>query len=400
MPKAVNRLVTDLLSDLLFVNERSGIDNLARESVEPNRTKFVGDVMIDTLYACLYRAVPAQTTFLKIGAKSEFIKAVSESKFGFVTLHRPSNVDDPINLKSILEALVKISSKISLIFPIHPRTRAMIANVQRGEELQGGKIIRIVDRAMITTLAALTLSSGALAAPVETVLYSLTSGSDGANALAGLISDNQGALYDTTEIGGTGNVGTVLKLTPPANGQTAWTETVLYSFKGGSDGATPIAGLIADNSGALYGTTAGGGSGNNGTVFKLTPPAKGQTAWTENVLHSFKGGSGGATPIAGLIADNSGALYGTTAGGGSGNNGTVFKLTPPTKGQTAWTETVLHSFKGGSGGATPIAGLIADNSGALYGTTAGGGSGNNGTVFKLTPPTKGQTAWTETVLHS
>ena len=260
--------------------------------------------------------------------------------------------------------------------------------------------MRIVDRAMITTLAALTLSSGALAAPVETVLYRFTSADDGANALAVLISYHQGALYDTTEIGGTGSVGTVLKLTPPAKGQTAWTESVLYSFKGGSDGATPIAGLIADNSGALYGTTAGGGSGNNGTVFKLTPPAKGQTAWTETVLHSFKGGSGGATPIAGLIADNSGALYGTTAGGGSGNNGTVFKLTPPTKGQTAWTETVLYSFKGGSGGATPIAGLIADNSGALYGTTAGGGSGNNGTVFKLTPPTKGQTAWTETVLYS
>ncbi len=257
--------------------------------------------------------------------------------------------------------------------------------------------MRIVDRAMITTLAALTLSSDALAAPAETVLYSLTSGSDGANALAGLISDNQGALYDTTEIGGTGNVGTVLKLTPSAKGKTAWTETVLYSFKGGSDGATPIARLIAD-SGALYGTTAGGGSGNNGTVFKLTPPTKGQTAWTETVLYSFKGGSDGATPIARLIAD-SGALYGTTAGGGSGNNGTVFKLTPPTKGQTAWTESVLYSFKGGGDGATPIGGLIAD-SGALYGTTAGGGSGNNGTVFKLTPPAKGQTAWTESLLYS
>jgi uncharacterized repeat protein (TIGR03803 family) len=142
-------------------------------------------------------------------------------------------------------------------------------------------------------------------------------------------------------------------LAPPAQGQTAWTETVLYSFKGGSDGATPIAGLIADNQGALYGTTAGGGSGNNGTVFKLMPPAQGQMAWTETALYNFKGGSDGATPIAGLVADNQGALYGTTQQGGSGTNDVVFKLTPPAQGQTAWTETVLHNSTGGNDGANP-----------------------------------------------
>jgi len=101
-----------------------------------------------------------------------------------------------------------------------------------------------------------------------------------------------------------------------------------FSFTGGSDGGAPVAGLIADTSGALYGTTSEGGIGNNGTVFKLTPPAKGQTTWTETVLYRFTG-SDGSGPVAGLIADNLGALFGTTLNGGISNNGTVFKLTPP-----------------------------------------------------------------------
>ena len=148
---------------------------------------------------------------------------------------------------------------------------------------------------------------------------------------------------------------------------------MLYSFQGRPDGVAPLAGLIADKQGALYGTTTGGGTVNNGTVFKLTPPAKGQTVWTETVLYGFKGGSDGGYSDAGLIADNSGTLYGTTNGGGIGNDaGTVFKLTPPAKGQTTWTETVLYRFcslPNGSDGVTPLAGLIADKQGALYGTT-------------------------------
>jgi uncharacterized repeat protein (TIGR03803 family) len=121
-------------------------------------------------------------------------------------------------------------------------------------------------------------------------------------------------------------LGTVFKLTPPAKGQTVWTGTVLYGFKGGSDGTDPYAGLIADKQGALYGTTSLGGSGS-GTVFKLTPLAKGQTVWTETVLYRFKGNSDGSGPSAGLIADKQGALYSTTGGGGTGNGGMVFKLT-------------------------------------------------------------------------
>jgi hypothetical protein len=179
------------------------------------------------------------------------------------------------------------------------------------------------------------------------------------------------------------------------------------------------ASLIADASGALYGTTMWGGGGGGcpprgcGTVFKLTPPSPGGGPWTETVLHSFTNVNGdGALPLAGLIFDASGALYGTTAYGGGTNCacGTVFKLTPPSPGGGPWTETVLHSFIGGSDGSEPLAGLIFDASGALYGTTLnGGGSGTNcaastggcGTVFKLTPTTTTTgTTWTESVLYS
>jgi uncharacterized repeat protein (TIGR03803 family) len=97
------------------------------------------------------------------------------------------------------------------------------------------------------------------------------------------------------------------------------TEKVLYSFVGGADGSRPIAGLIFDTSGALYGTTEFGGSSALGTVFKLTPPAKGQTQWTQTVLHGFAGGSDGALPLASLIFDTSGALYSTTYDGGTAN---------------------------------------------------------------------------------
>ena len=258
--------------------------------------------------------------------------------------------------------------------------------------------MRIVHRGIAIILAVLSLAGSALAAPVETALYRFTGGSDGSEPFAGLIADKEGALYGTTQSGGrtincNGNCGTVFKLTPPAKGQTAWNEIVLYRFTGGNDGSEPVAGLIADKEGALYSTTAFGGTGN-GTVFKLTPPAKGQTAWKETVLYRFTGGSDGIEPRAGLLADKEGALYGTTQSGGgtincNGNCGTVFKLTPPAKGQTAWKETVLYRFTGGSDGFEPLAGLIADEEGALYGTTqSGGGTGNGGigfgTVFKLT----------------
>jgi uncharacterized repeat protein (TIGR03803 family) len=185
----------------------------------------------------------------------------------------------------------------------------------------------------------------------ETVLYNFKGGKkeDGNSPNSSLIFDSDGVLYGTTEYGGTSDYGTVFKLTPPAGRQSQWTETLLYNFKGEKreDGNSPNSSLIFDSDGALYGTTEYGGTSDYGTVFKLTPPAGGQTQWTETVLYSFKGGKkeDGNNPAAGLIFDSSDALYGTTHGGGTGgseeHHGTVFKLTPPAGGQTQWTETVL-----------------------------------------------------------
>ena len=154
--------------------------------------------------------------------------------------------------------------------------------------------------------------------------------------------------------------------------------TTLYSFTGG-DGANPSAGLMADPAGNLYGTTADGGASGQGTVFQLDPSGN------PTVLYSFTGGSDGAYPEAGVIADMAGNLYGTTYGGGAGGQGTVFQLTP------SGTLTVLYSFTGGADGGRPGADLIADAAGNLYGTTALGGANTScpegcGTVFELTVP--------------
>jgi uncharacterized repeat protein (TIGR03803 family) len=157
-------------------------------------------------------------------------------------------------------------------------------------------------------------------------------------------------LYGTTSFNGEFGNGTVFSL---IGGKL----TTLWTFTGGSDGANPSAALIADEeTGALYGTTQNGGVPGNGTVFKIDTIDQ-----TFTTIYSFSGSPDGATPgIGALLADAEGALYGTTANGGASGKGTVFKLTPPGWGRTAWTESILWSFTGGSDGASPEAGLIAD----------------------------------------
>ncbi|HEX4079287.1 MAG TPA: choice-of-anchor tandem repeat GloVer-containing protein [Rhizomicrobium sp.] len=216
-----------------------------------------------------------------------------------------------------------------------------------------------------------------------TVLHSFGGGGDGASPQACVITDSSGHLYGTTEEGGTYDHGVVFKLS-------GGTETVLHSFGGGGDGANPFAGLIMDGAGNLYGTTiAGGGTGCGGggcgTVFEVMPGGG------ETVLHSFAG-SDGAYPVASLAMDKAGNLYGTTAEGGASTNcgggcGTVFELA------AGGGETVVHSFSGGDG-ATPEAAVIVAGAGNLYGTTEAGGANDDGTVFEVSHKGK------EAVLHS
>jgi uncharacterized repeat protein (TIGR03803 family) len=203
--------------------------------------------------------------------------------------------------------------------------------------------------------------------PAYSEFYSFKGGSgDGADPYAGLINFN-GTLYGTTYDGGANDYGTVFSITRSG------TETLLHGFKGGSgDGANPYAGLV-NVKGRLYGTTYDGGAKNHGTVFSITPSG------TENVLHSFNGGSGdGALPYAGVINVKD-TLYGTTAEGGASGDGTVFSTTLSGK------ETVLYSFKGGLGdGKYPFASVI-NLKDTLYGTTFEGGANGDGTIFSLMP---------------
>ena len=228
-------------------------------------------------------------------------------------------------------------------------------------------------------------------------------------AFGGLTLDSAGNLYGTTSIGGTGTLcdrfgcGTVFELSPTSNG--GWTETVLHNFAGGSDGEDPITGVVFDAAGNLYGTTRQGGSLSCvcGTVYRLSPVAGG--GWTETVLYSFTGGSDGSAPEGTVVLDAQGNIYGTTYyGGNSGcfgsGCGVVFKLSPTSNG--GWSETVLHTFTGGIDGANPI-GPLALQGNTLYGGTAFGGILNAcnefgcGVVFKIA---HSSTGWKETVLYS
>jgi uncharacterized repeat protein (TIGR03803 family) len=222
----------------------------------------------------------------------------------------------------------------------------------------------------------LTRSSGGW---TESLLYSFAGGSDG-GLPNGLVFDSAGNIYGTTDIGGDpGNHGTVFELTPSGSG---WTESIIYRFQPATDGIGPEAGLILDSAGNLYGSTTCGGPGGGGVIFELTPF---NGSWTFNVLHSFTANCA-TGPRAELLMDRSGNLYGTTYGGGNFAFGSVFKLTP---GSGGWTYTSLHDFSDGSDGARPESRLVFDASGNLYGTASEGGTGcypiGCGVVFEITP---------------
>jgi len=300
----------------------------------------------------------------------------------------------------------------------------------------------------------------------ETVLYSFQDSSDGAMPYGGLVMDSAGNLYGAAALGGNGLEdlpGTIYELSPPAGGAGSWTFTKLYTFQSSStDGITPYGTLIFDHAGNLYGTTGGGGTSNDGTVFELSPPSAPGGSWTEKVLFSFSG-SDGSEPFAGLYLDGAGNLYGTTVYGGytgeepctgsgcgvvfklslgssgtwtemvlhefkfdigtdgrypygglayhngnfygtvwsaPGYGGEVFQLTPGHGGP--WTFSVIHPFNQGGDGSAPYSAVTIDSAGNLYGTTTGGGNaaGAGGIVYKLSPPAESGDPWTETILEN
>ena len=211
------------------------------------------------------------------------------------------------------------------------------------------------------------------------VLYAFTGSTDGGNPHAGVIGDSAGNLYGTTVGGGTFGFGVVYKL--DATGH----ETVLYSFTGGSDGGYPDAGVIRDPAGNLYGTASTG----SGVVYRL------DTTGHFAVLHGFTGGADGGTPYAGVVRDSAGNLYGTTYHGGTAGAGVVYKLDASSRHR----ETVLYSFTGGADGGGPNA-IIRDSAGNLYGTTFSGGMAGAGAGFGAGVVYKLDTAGHETVLYS
>jgi uncharacterized repeat protein (TIGR03803 family) len=233
---------------------------------------------------------------------------------------------------------------------------------------------------LVLTCLLPVFSSGASPASKEKVLYSFTDGADGGLPTSDLSIDSAGNLYGTTSEGGIGcngsGCGTVFEL---KRSQDSWKEDVLYSFTGGSDGDGPQAGVIFDKVGNLYGTTSTGGSNGGGTVFKLSPNSRG--GWTETVIYdAFDcfSGSAGCLPRSDLVFDAKGNLYGTAQVGSSGpcagGCGTVFELTQ--SGGT-WTGTTIHVFEGPPGdGAIPAEGVVLDSAGNLYGATSFGGSGS------------------------
>jgi uncharacterized repeat protein (TIGR03803 family) len=316
------------------------------------------------------------------------------------------------------------------------------------------------------------ISSNGSGSWIETVLYTFCPNHCAiADPLSSVMFDSLGNLYGTTESGGTFDRGLVYELSPAG---ASWTETVLYNFPGGADGAHPVSGLIMDPAGDLYGRTTSqeycfdlcgppsipgavtdvglragnlngtiGGSGG-GHLFELSPSGGG---WTEQVLYQFKtipqgygyigyagltmdaagnlfgasedtvfelspNGSGGWNPTAihtfgagkngsypdgTPVLDQAGNVYGTTASGGAYNSGTVYKLS---RGTRRWTYEILYSFKGGpEDGSAPLAGIVFDAAGNIYGTTFLGGESGAGTIYEFVAPV-GIGSYTEKVLWS
>lgn len=255
-------------------------------------------------------------------------------------------------------------------------------------------------KAPVLSVLVIAIATCAWAGPKYHVLYNFQGGKDGTFPIGALVSDAAGNLYGVTTgggLGGNGGCGTIFELVRRNGG---WVHKVLYRFPGkANEGCYPYANLESDGKGNLYGTTeSGGGQGNCsgetcGTVFELAPVAGDK--WKATVLHRFAGGQDGAIPIAGVVLDKAGNVYGTTTDGGgtSCGCGTVFELTPMQSG--GWNEKIIHSFSG-SDGANPF-NVIFDGVGNLYGVGDSGGLYDVGVAFELSP--SGGGTWNESVIY-
>ena len=299
------------------------------------------------------------------------------------------------------------------------------------------------------------LSAGAFGQTLTTLYDFGASSTDAVAPGSGVIFDKAGNLYGVTGFGGfQGANGTVFKLTPPASGQGAWTETIFHRFRGSPDGKIPQSRPIMTAQGVLLGTTLRGGATDQGTIYAFTPAtggtfkekilhdfgtvtgdvvssnlglfsasegfygadqgganntgafyllsrAAGSNTYTQNILYTFGtfDSSDGSGPGGELVRDAKGNFYGVTVQGGVNNLGTVYQLSPPVVTGNPWTETILFSFNG-TNGSLPEERLLLGAGGVLYGTTDGGGVSDAGTVFQLTPPAAPDGAWTETVLYA
>ena len=214
----------------------------------------------------------------------------------------------------------------------------------------------------------------------------------------GITFDSAGNLYGTSKVGPNvrpyclrgqtyNGCGTVYLLVPTGSG---WDADIIYTFADGEDGKYPMAGLVADQAGNLYGTTSADGAGGGGVVFQLSPSGSG---WTYHLIYALPGvphgiclipagGSGCSGPWGTLLMDPAGNLYGATYSNGAFQSGNVFKLT---RSNGSWTYTDLYDFTGGSDGANPISPLILDGNGTIFGTTANGGADGYGVAFEITP---------------
>lgn len=209
----------------------------------------------------------------------------------------------------------------------------------------------------------------------QSVIHAFTGGTDGAVGALGSLLYSGGNFYGVTELGGVSGAGTVFQLSPSGGG---WKFATIHQFQGLPHAGFPYGGLITDGHGRLLGTTYFGGAEGQGTVFAL---ARAGGTVKETVVHSFTGGGDGASPTSTPVFDNAGNLYVTTSIGGSGSCGcgTIFEIT-----HSGVQGKAIHSFQG-SDGAYPNYGLTRDAKGNLYGTTPVGGSRNSGVIFSFTP---------------